>query len=99
MPKRLNVAMLGHGFMGRAHSNAYLQVNRFFELPYQLELKVVCGRNRAATEAFAAQWGWETAETDWRSVISRHDIDVVDIATPNALHAEPAIAGAEAGKI
>jgi predicted dehydrogenase len=99
MRKRLNFAMLGHGFMGRAHSNAFLQVNRFFELPYYLELKVVCGRNLPATEAFAAQWGWQAAEADWRSVVSRDDIDVVDIATPNAFHAEPAIAAAEAGKM
>jgi len=99
MQKTLRIAMLGHGFMGRAHSNAFHQANRFFSLPYRLELKVVCGRNRAATEAMAAQWGWQSAETDWRSVVSRNDIDVVDIATPNALHAEPAIASAQAGKI
>lgn len=99
MQKALKVAMLGHGFMGRAHSNAFHQANRFFSLPYRLELKVVCGRNRPALEAMAAQWGWESVETDWRSVVSRNDIDVVDIATPNALHADPAIAAANAGKI
>jgi predicted dehydrogenase len=99
MQKILRVAMLGHGFMGRAHSNAFHQVNRFFSLPYRLELKVVCGRNRPALEAMAAQWGWENIETDWRAAVSRDDIDVVDIATPNALHAAPAIAAAEAGKI
>ena len=91
--------MLGHGFMGRAHSNAFHQVNRFFSLPYRLELKVVCGRNRPALETMSAQWGWDSIETDWRAVVSREDIDVVDIATPNALHADPAIAAAQAGKI
>lgn len=99
MQKTLRIAMLGHGFMGRAHSNAFHQVSRFFALPYRLQLKVVCGRNRPALEAMAAQWGWETVDTDWRSVVSRSDIDIVDIATPNALHAAPCIAAAQAGKI
>src|ERR1051326_3613078 len=95
MQKTLRVAMLGHGFMGRAHSNAFHQANRFFSLPYKPDLKVVCGRNRPLLEKMAAQWGWEGVETDWKSVVSRKDIDVVDIATPNAVHAEPAIAAAQ----
>lgn len=99
MQKTLKIAMLGHGFMGRAHSNAFHQANRFFSLPYRLELKVVCGRNRPSLETMAARWGWESGETDWRSIVSRKDIDIVDVATPNALHAEPAIAAAESGKI
>jgi predicted dehydrogenase len=97
--KKLNVALIGQGFMGRAHSNAYRQVNHFFETPFDLQLKVICGRNQPGLEKMAAIWGWEEISTDWRSVIGRADIDVIDVATPNWLHAEMAIAAAEAGKI
>jgi predicted dehydrogenase len=100
VPKQeLNIAMIGHGFMGRAHSNAFQQVGHFFDTPYQLRLKVICGRDRPKLEPMAAQWGWEEVETDWQKVISRPDIQVVDIATPNVLHAPIAIAAAQAGKI
>jgi len=91
--------MIGHGFMGRAHSNAFQQVGHFFDTPYKLRLKVICGRDRAQLEPMAAQWGWEEVESDWHKVVSRPDIQVVDIATPNALHAPIAIAAAQAGKI
>lgn len=97
--QKLNIAMIGSGFIGKVHSNAFRQVGHFFDLPYELYLKVICGRNRAKLEAVAAHWGWEEVETDWRTIISRKDIDVVDIAVPNALHAPIAIAAAEAGKI
>jgi predicted dehydrogenase len=97
--KKLNVALIGQGFMGRAHSNAYRQVNHFFETPFDLQLKVICGRNQAGLEKMAATWGWEEISTDWRSVIGRGDIDVIDVAAPNWLHAEMAIAAAQAGKI
>jgi predicted dehydrogenase len=97
--KKLNVALIGQGFMGRAHSNAYRQVNHFFETPFDLQLKVICGRNQAGLEKMAATWGWDEIATDWRSVIGRGDIDVIDVATPNSLHAEMAIAAAAAGKI
>jgi predicted dehydrogenase len=97
--KTLRVALIGQGFMGRAHSNAYAQAGRFFDLPFTLQRKVICGRNRAALEQVAAAWGWEEIATDWRAVIERKDIDVVDMAVPNALHAEMAIAAARAGKI
>jgi predicted dehydrogenase len=97
--KKLRVAMIGQGFMGRAHSNAYRQVNHFFETPFELQLKVICGRNRAGLEKMAATWGWEEISTDWRSLIGRSDIDAIDVAAPNYLHAEMAIAAAEAGKI
>lgn len=97
--RKLNVAMIGYGFMGRAHSNAFCQVGHFFDLPYELKLKIVCGRNRAAVEAMAAQWGWEEALTDWQSAVARKDIDVVDICAPNHLHEPIALAAAEAGKI
>src|SRR5262245_7200890 len=97
--KKLNIATIGQGFMGRAHSNAYRQVNHFFETAFEPRLKVICGRNRAGLEKMAATWGWEEISTDWRSVICRKDIDVIDVATPNSMHAEMAIAAAEAGKM
>jgi predicted dehydrogenase len=95
----LNIAMIGHGFIARAHSNAFLQVSRFFESPYQLISKVICGRDREKTEEMAARWGWQEVSTDWRAVVERPDIQVVDIATPNALHAPIALAAAAAGKM
>ena len=91
--------MIGHGFMGRAHSNAFRQVGYFFDLPYELKLKVICGRNADAVQKFASKWGWEEAQTDWQKVVMRKDIDVVNIGAPNHLHAPIAIAAAEAGKI
>src|ERR1017187_5893825 len=97
--KRLNVAMIGQGFMGRAHSNAFHQVGHFCESSYELKLKVICGRNQAQLKAMAARWGWEEVASDWESVVGRKDIDVVDICTPNYLHAPIAIAAAQAGKI
>ncbi len=97
--KSLNVAIIGQGSMGRAHSNAYRQVNHFFDVPFAPQLKVICGRNQAGLEKMAATWGWQEISTDWRSVIDRKDIDIIDVATPNGLHAEMAIAAAEAGKI
>ncbi len=97
--KKLNVAIIGQGSMGRAHSNAYRQVNHFFDLPFAPQLKVICGRNRAGLEKMAATWGWEEISTDWHSVIERTDIDAIDVAAPNGLHAEMAIAAAAAGKI
>ncbi|MCC7497642.1 MAG: Gfo/Idh/MocA family oxidoreductase [Bryobacterales bacterium] len=99
MPTKLRVALIGHGFMGRAHSNAFAQVGRFFDLPYQLERAVLCGRNREPLQAMASRWGWRETATDWRALVDRDDIDLVDIATPNATHAEMAIALARAGKI
>jgi predicted dehydrogenase len=97
--KQLNVAMIGSGFMGRAHSNAFRQAGCFFDLPYEIKLKVVCARNREAVEGFSRKWGWNEAQTDWQSVVSRKDIDVVDICVPNHMHAPIAIAAAQAGKM
>jgi predicted dehydrogenase len=85
--------------MGRAHSNAYRKVNNFFDLEYQPVLKAVCGRNQANATAFAKKWGYESVETDWRRLIERNDIDLVDICVPNNFHAEIAIAAARAGKM
>jgi predicted dehydrogenase len=95
----VNIALIGHGFMGRAHSNAWHQVGRFFDLPRQPETRLVCGRDRASLERMASQWGWREIATDWRAAVSRKDIDIVDIVAPNVLHAEIALAAAEAGKI
>lgn len=85
--------------MGRTHSNAYRQVNQFFDVEYRPELKAVCGRDQTKLDSFAARWGYESVETDWRALISRKDIDLIDIASPNDTHAPIAIAAAEAGKI
>src|SRR3954466_13643608 len=99
MTKPLNVGIIGYGFMGRAHSNAYSQVNHFFDLKYRPVLKAACARDAGKIKAFADQWGYESIETDWRRLLDRKDIDVVDICTPNNLHAEIAIAAAQAGKM
>ncbi len=99
MAKPLNVGMIGYGFMGRAHTNAYCQVNHFFDLPYRPVLKAVCARSADKAKAFAANWGYESVETDWRKLIERKDIDVIDICTPNNTHAEIALAAAAAGKM
>ena len=95
----LNIGMIGYGFMGRTHSNAYGQVNKFFKLAHHPVLKVVCGRDEARTREFAQNWGYESVETDWRKVVERKDIDVIDICTPNNSHKEIAIAAARAGKM
>ena len=97
--KKLNIGMVGYGFMGRAHANAFRTVGNFFNLEYQPVLKAVCGRDAAKAQAFAAQWGFEAVETDWRKLIARADIDVIDIAAPNDMHAPIAIAAAKAGKM
>jgi predicted dehydrogenase len=99
MKKSLNIGMIGYGFMGRTHSNAYSQVGHFFDSEYQPVLKAVCARDEAKAKDFAARWGYESIETDWKKLIERKDIDAVDICTPNNLHAEIAIAAAKAGKM
>lgn len=99
MSKPLNIGMIGYGFMGKAHSNAYRQAPRLFELPYTPVLKAVCARNADKVKPFADTWGYESIETDWRKLLERKDIDAVDICTPNHLHAEIAIAAAAAGKM
>ena len=97
--KILNIGMVGYGFMGRTHSNAFLQAGRYFDLPYQPVLKAICARNAGRAEAFAANWGYESIESDWRKLVERKDIDLIDIASPNDTHAEIAIAAAKAGKM
>jgi predicted dehydrogenase len=78
--KDLRIGLIGYGFMGKAHSNAYRRVPNFFNLEYQPVLKAVCGRDREKAQAFANQWGYESVETDWRKVIERKDIDAVTSA-------------------
>src|SRR5260370_11069078 len=97
--KPLNSGMIGYGFMGRAHSNAYRKVNHFFDLEHRPVLKAACARSPDKAKAFADQWGYESVETDWRKLVERKDINVIDICTPNNTHAEIALAAAKAGKM
>ena len=98
MAKTLRVGMVGYGFMGKAHSNAWRQAPRFFPLKAHVELHTICGRSAAGVQAARIQFGWQNAATDWRDVVESPLIDVVDINTPNDSHAEIAIAAARAGK-
>lgn len=99
MAKTLNIGMIGYGFMGRAHSNAYRRVSNFFQTEYTPVLKAVCARDKDKAKAFADMWGYESIETDYRKLLERKDIDAVDICTPNNLHKEIALAAAAAGKM
>ncbi|NND34332.1 MAG: Gfo/Idh/MocA family oxidoreductase [Saprospiraceae bacterium] len=94
----LNVGIVGYNFMGKAHSNAWLQASKFFDLKAKPVLKVACGRSESAVKAFAKTWGWEQVETDWKKLIERSDVDIVDIALPQHLHYDVAIAAAKNGK-
>ncbi len=97
--RKLNIAMIGYGFMGRAHSNAWRQVRAFFDAPYEPVLKVICGRNETAGKKVAEDFSWQEFVTDWQDVVTRKDIDIVDICSPGYTHAPIAIASAEAKKI
>ncbi|HET6883114.1 MAG TPA: Gfo/Idh/MocA family oxidoreductase [Pirellulales bacterium] len=99
MSKPLNVGMIGYGFMGRAHSNAYRQVSQFFPVENRPVLKACCARNEEKIKAFAENWGYESYETDWRRLIERKDIDLIDIGSPNNTHREIVLAAAKAGKM
>ena len=96
--RTLRVGLIGYGFMGRAHSNAWRQAPRFFDLPANVRMSTLCGRNARALKKAAATLGWEKCVTDWRAVVNDPEIDVIDISTPNDSHAEIAIAAAAAGK-
>ena len=96
--KPLRIGIVGYGFMGRTHSNAYAKVGHFFDLGHEIIMQAACARNEEKLQAFASQWGWQTIETDWRKLVERDDIDVIDICTPNDSHAEIAIAAAKNGK-
>ncbi|MBT8484595.1 MAG: Gfo/Idh/MocA family oxidoreductase [Phycisphaerales bacterium] len=98
MAKTLRIGMIGAKFMGRAHSNAWMSAPRFFDLPRGVEMHTVCARDADATQAFADRWGWSRTTTRWRNVAEADDIDLVDVATPNHVHADPAVAALAAGK-
>ncbi|HET7411571.1 MAG TPA: Gfo/Idh/MocA family oxidoreductase [Pararhizobium sp.] len=97
--KKLNIGMVGAGFMGRTHSNAFRQVGAFFNIEYEPVLKAIATRHAEGAAGFANNWGYESSESDWRKLIERKDIDLIDIASPNDTHAEIAVAAAEAGKM
>jgi predicted dehydrogenase len=97
--KSLNVGLIGCGFMGRTHSNAHHKVSDFFDLKYRPVLKAVCDFNEEKATAFARKWNFESVETDWKKLLARKDIDLVDICLPNDLHREVAVAAAKAGKM
>jgi predicted dehydrogenase len=97
--KQLRVGMVGYGFMGRAHSNAYKQVGQFFPSEHQVVLQAACARDAGKIREFADQWGYASTETDWRKLVERKDIDVIDICTPNNIHKEIALAAAANGKM
>ncbi|MCH9726226.1 MAG: Gfo/Idh/MocA family oxidoreductase [Planctomycetes bacterium] len=99
MTKPIRVGLIGYGFMGRTHSNAYRQVSKFFDNEHQPVLQAVCARSEDKVKDFAENWGWQSYETDWRKLIERDDIDLIDITTPNNSHHDIAIAAAEAGKM
>ncbi len=96
--REINVGIVGTKFMGRAHSNAYVDVAYFFDLPAQPVTRAACGRNVSDLEAFADQFGWQTTETSWERLVARDDIDLVDICTSNATHMPISVAAARAGK-
>jgi len=98
MTGQINVALLGSKFMGRAHSNAWSQVGRFFDPNPSASLHTVVARNPVELAGFARTWGWEYSTTDWYRAVTSSEIDLVDIATPNNVHAEAAIAALGAGK-
>jgi predicted dehydrogenase len=95
---QINVALLGMGFMGRAHSNAWSQVGKFFQTPITPVMHTVFGQAEENPQAFAANWGWKNASTDWQAVVKNPEIGLVDVVTPNYMHAPPARAALEAGK-
>src|SRR4051812_4128012 len=100
MPSQpVNVCLIGHKFMGRTHSNAYLKVNKFFpELPAQPVMHTIVGRNMEELKEFKERWGWQNASNDWRQAASNPVVHLVDIGTPNNAHMEMAIGALEAGK-
>lgn len=96
--KKLNIGMIGYKFMGKAHSNAWKKAPYFFDMDVEPILKVVCGRHAEPLQTFANRWGWQETETDWQKVVTRDDIDIIDIGVPTHLHHEIAVAAAKAGK-
>ena len=97
--RSINVGLIGYGFMGKVHSNAYRQVKAFFDGRVEPRMKILCGRTAEAVKKAAGRYGWEESCTDWREVISRNDVDLIDISTPGDSHHPIALAAAEAGKV
>jgi predicted dehydrogenase len=98
MSKELNIGIVGYKFMGRAHSNAWINAPLFFDMQARPVLKAACGRHESSLKEFATKWGWQETETDWKKLVARPDIDIVDIALPQNLHFEIAVAAAKEGK-
>ena len=98
MKKKLNIAVLGSGFMGKAHSNAWLMAGKFFDVPFEPVLKINFGTDMELTKDFADRWGYEEITADWEEAVNRKDVDVIDIVTPTYIHKEMALAAANAGK-
>ncbi|TNC47524.1 Gfo/Idh/MocA family protein, partial [Mumia zhuanghuii] len=96
--RELGVGQVGYAFMGAAHSQAWRTAPSFFPLPLTPRLRALCGRDVGAAQAVADRFGWESVESDWRALIARDDIDLVDICTPGNTHAEIAVAALRAGK-
>lgn len=96
--KDINVMLIGSKFMGRTHSNAYMKVDKFFQLPVKPVMHTLCARNLKQTQAFADRWGWKNASDDWQKTLADPDIHLVDVGTPNNVHRDMAIAALEAGK-
>jgi predicted dehydrogenase len=94
----LGIGMVGYAFMGRAHSQAWRSVGRFFDLPFTPRMAAICGRDRSRVAAAADRLGWAATETDWKRLVGRDDVDLVDVCTPGSSHAEISIAALEAGK-
>ena len=89
--KTLNVGIVGYKFMGKAHSNAWKNTPHFFDLSVRPTMKVACDTNGGAAREMAEKWGWQESETDWRKVVARDDVDVIDIATPPGVHCETGV--------
>jgi len=98
MSETINIGIVGTKFMGRAHSNAFMDVSHFFDLPVTPVLRAACGRNATELETFARRFGWQTTETSWERLVARDDVDLVDICTSNVTHMPIAVAAARAGK-
>jgi len=95
---QVNVALIGQGFMGRTHSNAWSQVNKFFKPPLRAVMHTVFGQPEENPQAFADNWGWQRAATNWEEVVRSPEIGLVDVVTPNFMHAPVAKAAIAAGK-
>jgi predicted dehydrogenase len=96
--REINIALIGEGFMGRTHSNAWGQVSRFFRPPARAVMYTSYGRREEHPEVFSKRWGWLLASSDWQNAVKMPEIDLVDIVTPNKMHAPMAMAAIEAGK-